>query len=88
MFDLTNGRSVAAQMRPRCSCGRFIGAEHGWFKYGEHGSEEGWVCARCLPTWTPRDSRGRGPEAGYCGIVRPAPGDRGKRSTDSEVPNG
>lgn len=56
---------------PRCQCGRLVSLAkpHGWFRYGEYGTEEGWVCPGCLPTWDPRDGRGRGPEAGYCGIA-------------------
>lgn len=58
---------------PRCACGRWvsIAKPYGWFKHGEHGSEEGWVCARCVKAWVPQDGRGRGPEAGYCGVVNP-----------------
>lgn len=67
-----NARQIAAQTRPRCGpggCGRFLGAgPYGWWMYGEHGTEEGYVCSRCLPGWTPTDGRGRGPEAGYCGV--------------------
>lgn len=71
-------RKRAAGWMPRCVCGRFISPgitrPIGWFAYGEHGSEEGWVCPRCLPSWLPRDGRGRGPEAGYCGVlVAPPP---------------
>jgi hypothetical protein len=58
---------------PRCSCGRFVSSRFGpvgWFKHGEYGEEEGWICRRCLPNWTPRDGRGRGPEAGYCGVLQ------------------
>lgn len=69
-------RRLLAEMMPRCDCGRFlsIAHRHGWYRFGEHGSEEGWICAACLPGWTPTDSLGRGPEAGYCGIreARPA----------------
>lgn len=72
---LSTQRRMLAEMMPRCACGRFLSLAkpHGWFKHGEHGSEEGWVCASCLPGWTPTDSRGRGPEAGYCGVKNPAP---------------
>lgn len=64
-------RRWEAMMRPRCSCGRWLGkGPYGWFKYGELGTEEGWVCSRCLPSWTPQDGLGRGPEAGYCGVVQ------------------
>ena len=58
---------------PRCACGRWvsIAKPYGWFKHGEHGSEEGWVCTRCVKAWVPQDGRGRGPEAGYCGVVNP-----------------
>ena len=61
---------------PRCACGRWvsIAKPYGWFKHGEHGSEEGWVCARCVKAWVPKDGRGRGPEAGYCGVVNPEAG--------------
>jgi hypothetical protein len=51
-------------------CGRFLSLAkpHGWYAHGEYGEDTGFVCERCLPTWTPQDSRGRGPEAGYCGV--------------------
>lgn len=63
--------SFDASHLPRCDCGRWVSMRrsYGWFKYGEHGTEEGWVCARCVTDWTPQDSLGRGPSAGYCGIV-------------------
>lgn len=66
----SRARSLAMQMMPRCACGRLVSRTkpHGWFRHGEHGSEEGWVCSRCVATWTPTDGRGRGPEAGYCGV--------------------
>ena len=62
---------------PKCSmCGRFMRTHNveqpiGWFRYGEYGTEEGFVCALCLPSWMPRDSLGRGSEAGYCGVTAP-----------------
>lgn len=61
-----------ASLMPRCSCGRFVSTSKGpigWYKHGEYGEDEGWICRTCLPNWTPRDGRGRGPEAGYCGII-------------------
>jgi len=63
-------RQLIAEGMPRCGCGRFVNtaAQHGWFKYGEHGTEEGFVCLKCLPKWSPQDGLGRGTEAGYCGV--------------------
>ncbi len=68
--DAQRARSIDMQMRPRCDCGRLVSTAklHGWYMHGEHGTEEGYVCARCLPSWVPQDGRGRGPEAGYCGV--------------------
>jgi hypothetical protein len=70
--DARRARSIEMQMLPRCGCGRIVSTAkpHGWFRYGEHGTEEGVVCPRCLPAWTPQDGRRRGPEAGYCGVKR------------------
>lgn len=58
---------------PQCRrCGRFVSMAkkpYGWYAHGEHGEETGYICRKCLPNWTPEDGRGRGIEAGYCGIV-------------------
>lgn len=82
--DVRSGRAVVvpvvattalgdgAVRMPRCGCGRFFSMRkkpYGWFRYGEYGTEEGWVCSSCVKTWVPRDGLGRGAEAGYCGIV-------------------
>jgi hypothetical protein len=77
MVDDRETRGGSLTLRPRCSCGRLVRTHNndrriGWFAYGEHGSEEGWVCPRCAEIWTPRDGMGRGPEAGYCGFITPA----------------
>jgi hypothetical protein len=68
-----DGRRIEALHLLRCSCGRFVSTarSHGWYRFGEHGTEEGYVCSACLPDWAPADGRGRGPEAGYCGIFAP-----------------
>lgn len=59
---------------PKCKCGRFVSPATtrplGWFRHGEFGEDEGYVCPRCVPAWTPKDSHGRGAEAGFCGIDR------------------
>lgn len=60
---------------PQCSkCGCFVSPKKtrpiGWFRYGEFGEEDGYVCPRCLPSWTPRDGLGRGTEAGFCGTLQ------------------
>lgn len=66
----TMNRRHMALMFPRCGCGRWLNFSkpHGWFAYGEFGTETGYVCSSCLPGWTPQDGKGRGPEAGYCGV--------------------
>jgi hypothetical protein len=58
---------------PKCRCGRFINPTKtrplGWFRHGEFGEDDGWICPRCVATWEPKDGGGRGPEAGYCGVL-------------------
>lgn len=55
-----------------CGCGRFVSLAkppYGWWCSGEFGEDTNFVCAKCLETWHPADGRGRGVDAGYCGIV-------------------
>jgi len=57
---------------PKCRCGRFVNPKTtkpvGWYCHGEFGEDITYVCQRCIPTWVPTDGKGRGPEAGYCGV--------------------
>jgi hypothetical protein len=48
-----------------------MGKSYGWYAHGEYGTETSYLCERCVVDWTPQDSRGRGPEHGYCGVYRP-----------------
>jgi hypothetical protein len=59
---------------PNCRrCGRFVqmNKPYGWYAHGEYGEDTSYICEKCVPNWTPEDSRGRGPEAGYCGVRQP-----------------
>ena len=56
---------------PNCRrCGRFVSMakSYGWYAHGEYGEDTSYICDRCVPNWSPEDGRGRGPDAGYCGI--------------------
>jgi len=81
MTETPTERAARAYCRmsemPNCRiCGRFVSLAKppvGWFAHGEFGEDTSYVCRRCVPNWKPEDGKGRGPEAGYCGVIQEIP---------------